>query len=190
MLPVLSFTHLTSSSLIALSLAFELTAEGTIGGQHLLLAGLPGLDVRRHLAGGEVKQVGIQAEFLREPLDEIAARRMAQVVFEVVEVGRRDWPAILHLDAGRQFTLRQLRPLASLRNQLAECLHVALWCSVAPAKDIIAPACRCHQRHQRLRLKDKRTFCRAALSTEPGERRADFAMRAAQRCNRAERSVR
>src|SRR5207245_11000084 len=40
----------------------------------------------------------------------------------------------LHLDARRQFTLRQLRPLASLRNQLAECLHVGLLCSVPPAK--------------------------------------------------------
>ena len=81
------------------------------------------MDVPGYASSREIKEVGLDVEVPRELLDQVTAWRFTQVVFQIVEIWRRDGPPVLDLDARCQLALGQLGAFASFRDKLAECLH-------------------------------------------------------------------
>ena len=83
------------------------------------------MDVPGYASGCEVEEVGLDVEVPGELLDQMTAWRFTQVVFQIIEIRRRNGPPVLDLYARRHFALGQLEPFASFRDKLAECLHAA-----------------------------------------------------------------
>lgn len=62
----------------------EFFPERPVRGHHLILGGGARLDVLRHASGCEVKEVGLDVEVAGELLDQVAAWRFTEVVFQIV----------------------------------------------------------------------------------------------------------
>jgi len=104
-------------------MTMTMNPEDPISRDSLFFRNLARVNVEGQLSGEEIQQVNVEVEFPGNLFKQVAARRMAQVMLDVVEVRTRNRPALFVRDARCKLPLSQLRLLARLYYDFTKSSH-------------------------------------------------------------------
>jgi len=98
----------------------------------VLRSRLPGRDLGRHAAGPEIQHLASDAQHLGKLVEQVRGR-LAAAIFQVTQLGRRQWLAVAIFDQCRQLLLAEAELLAPLGDEFPDCLHRSASCSIMAA---------------------------------------------------------